>query len=291
MKNRKIVKLINLEKYTAIITGGGGLLGRIYTAALLEAGAKVIIIDKKIEEIKIKKLIKKESKLDKEKIEEIKFVECDITNPIQVNNIFIKLQKSLKNLKILVNNASLVKQVGKEDLTDSYKPFLKMKVDDWEKYFSVDLTGNLLICQKCIPHMQKNGGGSIINISSTYGILSPDQRLYKSFNKKLNKQMKEKGVKIEKPIGYSISKSGILNLTRFLATKFAENKIRVNTLTLGGVYADNPPEFVKDYSEKTPLKRMANKEEYAGPLLFLASEMSSYMTGSNLIVDGGWSAW
>ena len=229
--------------------------------------------------------------MSQEKIKNIKLVECDITNPIQVNNIFIKLDKSLKDLKILVNNASLVKQVGKEDLTDSYKPFLKMKVNDWEEYFSVDLTGNLLICQKCIPHMQKNGGGSIINISSTYGILSPDQRLYKYFNKKLTKKMKKQGIEIEKPIGYSISKSGILNLTRFLATKFAENKIRVNTLTLGGVYANNPPEFVKDYSEKTPLKRMANKEEYAGPLLFLASNMSSYMTGSNLIVDGGWSAW
>ena len=166
-----------------------------------------------------------------------------------------------------------------------------MKVNDWEEYFSVDLTGTLLICQKCIPYMKKNGGGSIINISSTYGILSPDQRLYKFFNKKLSKKMKNQGVEIEKPIGYSISKSGILNLTRFLATKFAENKIRVNTLTLGGVYDNNPPEFVKDYSEKTPLKRMANKEEYAGPLLFLASDMSSYMTGSNLIVDGGWSAW
>jgi NAD(P)-dependent dehydrogenase (short-subunit alcohol dehydrogenase family) len=285
------LRIANLEKSTAIITGGGGLLGRMYTATLLEAGAKVIIIDKKIDENKIKKLIKKDYKLNQEKIKNIKFVECDITDPIQVNNNFIKLDKSLKNLKILVNNASLVKQVGKEDLVDAYKPFLEMKVEDWEEYFSVDLTGTLLICQKCIPHMKNNGGGSIINISSTYGILSPDQRLYKFFNKKLSKKMKSQGIEIEKPIGYSISKSGILNLTRFLATKFAENKIRVNTLTLGGVYDDNPPEFVKDYSERTPLKRMANKEEYAGPLLFLASEMSSYMTGSNLIVDGGWSAW
>ena len=285
------MRIANLEKSTAIITGGGGLLGRMYTATLLKAGAKVIIIDKKIDENKIKTLIKKDYKLNQEKIKNIKFVECDITDPIQVNNNFIKLDKLLKNLKILVNNASLVKQVGKEDLVDDYKPFLEMKVDDWEEYFSVDLTGTLLISQKCIPHMQKNKGGSIINISSTYGILSPDQRLYKFFNKKLSKKMKNKGVKIEKPIGYSISKSGILNLTRFLATKFAEDKIRVNTLTLGGVYDDNPPEFVKDYSERTPLKRMANKEEYAGPLLFLASEMSSYMTGSNLIVDGGWSAW
>ena len=190
-----------------------------------------------------------------------------------------------------MNNASLVKQVGKDNLVDSYKTFLEMKPNDWEEFFSVDLTGTLLMSQKVIPHMQKNGGGSIINISSTYGILSPDQRLYKHFNDNLSAKEKKMGVKIEKPIGYSISKSGILNLTRFLATKFAKDSIRVNTLTLGGVRDNNPPKFVKAYSERTPLGRMADKKEYSGPLLFLASEMSSYMTGSNLIVDGGWSAW
>ena len=139
--------------------------------------------------------------------------------------------------------------------------------------------------------MKKNKGGSIVNISSTYGILSPDQRLYETFNKKLTAKQKKKGIVIEKPIGYSISKSGILNLTRFLATKFAEHGIRVNTLTLGGVYQNNPKQFVRAYSKRTPLGRMAKKNEYIGPLLFLASDMSSYMTGSNLIVDGGWTAW
>ena len=287
----ELSKLINLSKSTAIVTGGAGLIGRAYTATLLEAGAQVIIIDKKIDSKKILKLIKKESKLEQKKINKLKLIECDITDPIQVKNTFKKLDKSLKNLKILVNNASLVKQVGKEDLVDSYKPFLQMKPKDWEEFFSVDLTGTLLMSQKVIPYMQKNNGGSIINISSTYGILSPDQRLYKFSNDKLSKNMKKLGVKIEKPIGYSISKSGVLNLTRFLATKFAEDNIRVNTLTLGGVYDKNPPQFVKAYSERTPLGRMADKKEYSGPLLFLASDMSSYMTGSNLIIDGGWSAW
>jgi len=283
--------MIDLSHNTAIVTGGAGLIGRTYTASLLEAGAQVIIIDKKIDSKNILKLIKKESKLEQKKINKLKLIECDITDSIQVQNTFQKLNSSLKNLKILVNNASLIKQVGKEDLADSYKSFLQMKPQDWEEFFSVDLTGTLLVSQKAIPYMQKNGGGSIINISSTYGILSPDQRLYKYFNDKLSSKMRKSGVKIEKPIGYSISKSGTLNLTRFLATKFAEDNIRVNTLTLGGVYDNNPPEFVKAYSERTPLRRMANKKEYAGPLLFLATDMSSYMTGSNLIVDGGWSAW
>jgi len=284
-------KLIDLSQRTAIVTGGAGLLGRTYTSALLQAGAKVIIIDKKIHKNNTLKQIRKESSLDTKTLKNLKLIECDITNNTKVKTVFQKLGPFLKDLKIVVNNASLVKQVGKESLVDSYKPFLRMDPSDWEEYFAVDLTGTLLISQKCIPFMQKNGGGSIINISSTYGILSPDQRLYKFFNDNLSQKMKKLGVRIEKPIGYSISKSGTLNLTRFLATKFAEYGIRVNTLTLGGVYDNNPPEFVKVYSERTPLGRMANKKEYIGPLLFLASDMSSYMTGSNLIVDGGWSAW
>ena len=280
-----ILKKFSLKDKTAIITGGTGLLGSVYTHSLLSLGASVIVIDKKIDKTKFIKNLVKEYNLTKEIINKIKFVKCDITNKKQIDKSFKKIRSNLKNLKVLINNASLVKQVGNDDLRDTYKPFLQMKQKDWEDFFSVDLTGTLLVTQKCIPFLQKNGGGSIINISSTYGILSPDQRIYESLSHKNSKQ------KIEKPIGYSISKSGVLNMTRFLATKFAEDKIRVNTLTLGGVYANNPKSFVKSYSDKTPLRRMADKNEYAGPIIFLATDASSYMTGSNLVVDGGWSTW
>ena len=280
-----ILKKFSLKDKTAIITGGTGLLGSVYTHSLLSLGASVIIIDKKIDKTKFIKNLVKEYNLTKEIINKIKFVKCDITNKKQIDKSFKKIRSNLKNLKVLINNASLVKQVGNDDLRDTYKPFLQMKQKDWEDFFSVDLTGTLLVTQKCIPFLQKNGGGSIINISSTYGILSPDQRIYESLSHKNSKQ------KIEKPIGYSISKSGVLNMTRFLATKFAEDKIRVNTLTLGGVYDNNPKTFVKSYSNKTPLRRMADKNEYAGPIIFLATDASSYMTGSNLVVDGGWSTW
>ena len=280
-----ILKKFSLKDKTAIITGGTGLLGSVYTHSLLSLGASVIIIDKKIDKTKFIKNLVKEYNLTKEIINKIKFVKCDITNKKQIDKSFKKIRSNLKNLKVLINNASLVKQVGNDDLRDTYKPFLQMKQKDWEDFFSVDLTGTLLVTQKCIPFLRKNGGGSIINISSTYGILSPDQRIYESLSHKNSKQ------KIEKPIGYSISKSGVLNMTRFLATKFAEDKIRVNTLTLGGVYANNPKSFVKSYSDKTPLRRMADKNEYAGPIIFLATDASSYMTGSNLVVDGGWSTW
>ena len=280
-----ILKKFSLKDKTAIITGGTGLLGSVYTHSLLSLGASVIIIDKKIDKTKFIKNLVKEYNLTKEIINKIEFVKCDITNKNQIDKSFKKISSNLKNLKVLINNASLVKQVGNDDLRDTYRPFLQMKQKDWEDFFSVDLTGTLLVTQKCIPFLRKNGGGSIINISSTYGILSPDQRIYESLSPKNSKQ------KIEKPIGYSISKSGVLNMTRFLATKFAEDKIRVNTLTLGGVYANNPKSFVKSYSDKTPLRRMADKNEYAGPIIFLATDASSYMTGSNLVVDGGWSTW
>ena len=280
-----ILKKFSLKDKTVVITGGMGLLGSVYTHSLLSLGASVIIIDKKIDKTKFIKNLVKEYNLTKEIINKIKFVKCDITNKKQIDKSFKKIRSNLKNLKVLINNASLVKQVGNDDLRDTYKPFLQMKQKDWEDFFSVDLTGTLLVTQKCIPFLRKNGGGSIINISSTYGILSPDQRIYESLSPKNSKQ------KIEKPIGYSISKSGVLNMTRFLATKFAEDKIRVNTLTLGGVYDNNPKTFVKSYSNKTPLRRMADKNEYAGPIIFLATDASSYMTGSNLVVDGGWSTW
>ena len=284
------MEFLKLDGKTAIVTGGAGLIGQVYTSTLLKNGAKVILLDKKIDQKNISNKLKKEYGINQKFIKNLKMIECDITSKSNVDEIFKKLGK-INNLKILVNNASLVKQVGKGSLIEAYKSFLDMNPSDWENYFAVDLTGTLLISQKCIPQMKKNKGGSIVNISSTYGILSPDQRLYETFNKKLTTSQKKKGMVIEKPIGYSISKSGILNLTRFLATKFAKYNIRVNTLTLGGVFDNNPSSFVKAYSERTPLGRMADKNEYAGPLLFLVSDMSSYMTGSNLIVDGGWSSW
>ena len=292
MKFLNSCNFLDLSNTTSIITGGAGMLGRQYTAALLQCGSQVIILDNKSSKTNVINNLKKESKLDENLLSNLTLIKCDITNHNQVKKTFTSLRSSLKNLKILVNNASLVKQVKKNsDLINVYKPFLKMLPKDWEEYFSIDLTGTLLVTQQSIPYMQKNGGGSIINISSTYGILSPDQSLYEHFNKKLTTKQKKMGIVIEKPIGYSISKSGILNLTRFIATKFAQDNIRVNTLTLGGVFDENPSQFVKAYSKKTPLNRMAKKQEYIGPLLFLASNMSSYMTGSNLIVDGGWSAW
>ena len=263
---------LDLSQQTAIITGGAGLLGKVYVSALLECGAKVIVIDKKINKKKIL------AELKNEKIQNLTLVECDITKESEVKKTFFSLRNKLNDLKILINNASLVTQVGKGELESTYKPFLKMKKTDWEQYFDVDLSGTMLVSQNVIPFFQKNGGGSIVNISSTYGLVAPDQRIY--------------GVSGQNAAAfYSATKAAIINLTRYLASYWNRTGIRVNSLSPGGVENSQEANFIKNYSEKTILGRMAQKDEYIGSIIFLSSDASSYMTGSNLIVDGGWTAW
>lgn len=290
MKHR-LESLFSLTGRGAVITGGGGLLGTVYAAALATAGAAVTALDLNADAAGFYAALSDQFGLSDDELNRIQLIRCDITDEAQVAGAVKEAEDTFGNLRILVNNASLVKQVGAEDLRGAYKPFLRMDKADWEAYFAVDLTGTLLMSQKAIPIIAANGGGAIVNISSTYGILSPDQRLYAHFNEALSQSDVAAGVRIEKPIGYSVSKSGILNLTRHLATQFAADNIRVNTLTPGGVFADNPAPFVDAYAMRTPLGRMADRMDYVGPLLFLVSDASAYMTGANLIVDGGWSAW
>jgi NAD(P)-dependent dehydrogenase (short-subunit alcohol dehydrogenase family) len=279
--------MFNLQNKCVVLTGGAGLLGLTYTCGLVESGANVAVLDRIPPQDYFQKL---NAHLEPSKSSKnIVYYQCDITSGENVKSTCQQVCSDFQGIHVLINNASLVKQVGKDDLSDAYKPFLQMDQDDWEQYLKVDVSGAILMAQQLIPKMIEEGGGSIINISSTYGILSPDQRIYETLLPIVEDPSKVAA--IEKPIGYSVSKSAVLNLTRYLATMYGSFGIRVNTLTPGGVFADNPKAFVEAYSSKTPLKRMAKKEEYVGPIIFLASDASSYMTGANLVVDGGWSAW
>ena len=181
---------------------------------------------------------------------------------------------------VLVNNAAIDSNPSsppeENGLFEDYPESL------WDKVMDVNLKGVFLTSQVFGGHMAKNAGGSIINISSIYGIVSPDQSLYEYRRK--NDEI------FFKPASYSASKSAILNLTRYLGVYWAKNNVRVNSLILAGVFNDQDEEFLKSYCSRIPIGRMAFQDDYNGALIFLASDSSSYMTGSDLVIDGGWTA-
>jgi NAD(P)-dependent dehydrogenase (short-subunit alcohol dehydrogenase family) len=202
--------------------------------------------------------------------------------------------KEFGRIDILVNSAALdpkfnTKQSNKPDLQDFHQEktdpltwrFEEFPVESWQEALDVNLTGMFLSCQAAVKPMLMQNKGVIINLCSIYGLVGPDQRIY------------QKSGEIErfKPVYYSVTKSGVLGLTKYLATYFAGKGIRVNAMTLGGIYNDHDREFLEAYSARTILGRMAEVNEMNGALLFLASDASSYMTGANLVVDGGWTAW
>jgi len=262
----ELEKIFNLKNKIAVVTGGLGILGTEYAKALLRAGCKVAVLDI-VEPAPNHELMKFKKKYP------LVFIKADISKREEVERAFLRLKKTFGLASILINNAAIdfppVK--GAKEIFENYP------LEKWQKALDVNLTGMLICSQVFGGAMALSGkGGSIINISSTYGVVSPDQRIYDGF---------------VKPVAYSVTKSGVLNFTRYLATYWADKNVRVNTFTPAGVQGNQSPDFIKKYSQKVPLGRMAKKQEYNGVILFLASDASSYMTGSNLIVDGGWTAW
>ncbi|MCP5006036.1 MAG: SDR family oxidoreductase [Planctomycetes bacterium] len=262
--------LFGLSGKVAIVTGAAGQLGGEYVQTLLAANASVGALDINLDNPK--------SKLDKIDSDNLLMVEADITNRESLENGLGKVVSRFGAPRILVNNAALdAPPDTSEHETGSFETYPE---SSWNAIMDVNLTGMFLSCQVIGGAIAKSGKGSIINISSIYGNLSPDQRLY---------EYKEEP--FFKPVAYSVTKSGVLNLTRYLATYWAKKGVRVNTLTLGGVFNNQDDTFLKNYCSKVPLGRMAGEGEYSGAILFLASDASSYMTGANLIIDGGYSCW
>ena len=267
-RKMSVKKMNNLSEKVVFLTGAAGLLGTQYATALSSVGANVVLAD--INYNKCKK-IEKELK-EKNNVSPFS-IKMDISNKKSIDNAITKVMKKFSKIDVLVNNA-----VFPETQKERSIQFEKFPLELWNKIFAVNVTGVFLCNQKIGSIMVKQKKGSIINISSMYGIVAADQRIYG--NSGLNSTA-----------AYAVTKSSLFNFTRYLASYWRNTGVRINTLTLGGVENNQDPKFIQKYSEKTMIGRMAKKNEFTGALIFLASDASSYMTGSNMVVDGGWTAW
>lgn len=275
----KIHEKFNLTGQVAVVTGGAGLLGKEFCRTLAEAGAAVAVIDLNLHSATVvaDALIEGGYRATA--------IQTDVTDQDSVREMVESVVNAYGQLDILVNSAALDPKFDPEALKARTTPlgsFEDYPLDAWRQALDVNLTGMYLCCQAAVrPMIQHGKRGSIINICSTYGLAAPDQRLYQQDGRQT----------MYKPVYYSVTKAGVLGLTRYLASYYAGTAIRVNALTPGGVYNGHDDVFLKAYSARTIMGRMANKDEMNGALLFLASDASTYVTGSNVIVDGGWTAW
>ena len=276
MKSKDLLSsnIFDIKNKNVLLTGSAGLLGSHYAELLCSNGANVILVD--INEKQNKKL---EKLLLSKYHTKVQSYTCDLSSIEEIRTLKHTILSDFKQIDILINNAAYT---TKSSVTEKNKKssFENFSYELWEKSLSVNLTSVFLFCQEFGKLMLKQKKGVIVNISSIYGIVGADQRIYENGDFNL-------------PVSYAATKGSIINFTRYLAAYWQKKNIRVNTLSLGGVQdsAYQKSNFIKKYSEKTMLGRMAKKSDFDGALLFLISDASSYVTGTNLVVDGGWTAW
>jgi NAD(P)-dependent dehydrogenase (short-subunit alcohol dehydrogenase family) len=269
----------NLNGKSAIITGGGGLLGPEHATSLARWGAKVILLD--IEDKGLEAGCKRV--IDKLPNCSINGYNVDITDEEQLLALLHKLQGEGIEIDILVNNACLNPKMDsfEQDKSGTVEGY---NMDVWNAEIQVGITGTFLCCKVFGSKMAERGGGSIVNVASDLAIQAPDQRVYSSTGKM-------EDVEHFKPIGYPVVKAAMLGLNRYLATYWAHRGVRVNCLIPGAVKNTQSPSLLHNITERVPLQRLAFKEEYQEAIAFLASDASSYMTGQELVMDGGRSIW
>jgi NAD(P)-dependent dehydrogenase (short-subunit alcohol dehydrogenase family) len=263
----------SLRGRTAVVTGASGLLGQQHVRALAAAGANVVVTD-----------------LDAAVCEEIEAtlptpaIGCalDVTKPESIQKALLQTLERFGQVDVLVNNAAVNDRFESPTLAAEQSRFENYPLAMWQHALAVNLTGVFLCCQIFGAEMARRGRGSIINIASTYGLVGPDQSLY---------QQADGSQTFYKSPAYPATKGAIVNFTRFLAAYWGQAGVRVNTLSPGGVENGQEATFIQNYARRTPLGRMAQPVDYQGAIVFLASDASAYMTGANLVVDGGWTAW
>lgn len=268
--------IFKLTGRVMVVTGGLGQLGRQYCRTLVSAGAKVGVLDLAADQAALKQAF---GALADEGA--LLPLDGDVTSRESLQNALELVRERWGEPFGLINNAALDSPPGAP--IEENGPFETYPESSWDRVMEVNVKGVFLCCQVFGGAMARQGRGSIINICSTYGLVSPNQQLYE--------YRRQRGEEFFKPVAYSVSKSALLNLTRYLATYWGPKGVRVNTLTLGGVFNHQDPEFLKEYQMRTPLGRMADESDYNGAVLYLMSEASAYVTGTNLVADGGWTAW
>lgn len=264
-----IKELSNLSGRTALITGGAGGLGRVIADSLAELGSNLILVDRidaNLEDLRLK-LIENWGV-------RVEALICDLEVPEERSELISKVLSDKAGLNILVNNAAFV---GASNLKGWATPFEDQALDTWRRALEVNLTAAFDLCQKLTPVLRIADGASIINIASIYGVYGPDWGLYE-------------GTSMSNPAAYAASKGGLIQFTRWLSTTLAPD-IRVNSISPGGIFRNQPEIFVSRYKAKTPLGRLGVEDDFRGAAAYLASDLSRYVTGQNLSVDGGWGIW
>ncbi len=271
-----VLKKFDMTGKTAIVTGAAGLLGKQFSLTLAQAGAGVVLAD--LDE----SLAENQALFLREQGLRAVAVAVDVTDPVSVKAMVKTALDAFGSVDVLVNSAALDPKFDPANLdSQGANAFESYSLESWRQSLDVNLTGTFLATQAAVQPMLAQGKGVIVNICSIYGLNGPDQRIYPE----------ENGQKRFKPVDYSVTKAGLLGFTRYLAAYYAGRNIRVNVLTPGGIFNGHDTEFVENYTARAILGRMADLDEVNAAMLFLCSDASSYMTGSNLIIDGGWTAW
>ena len=264
---KTINELMSLKNRKVLITGATGGLGKVIATTIIELGGELILVDQPKSDYS--DLV---SKLQKKQSSPIVCINCNLEDKRERQSLISQVQEDYSsNLNVLINNAAFV---GESDLPGWTTKFEDQSIETWSRAIEVNLTAAFDLSKGFAKILGSQGNGSIINIGSIYGIVGPVLSLYE-------------GTAMGNPAAYSASKGGLLQLTRWLSTTVAPN-IRVNSISPGGIWRDQPIEFVKRYESRTPLGRMATEEDFKGVIAYLSSDLSSYVTGQNIVVDGGW---
>jgi len=260
---------MSLEGRVAVVTGGAGHIGSVVADGLAEIGATIAIVD--LEGAGAKKIAAGiATRWNKPAVG----FDIDLERTAEIPALVKRVRDKFERIDIIVNSAALV---GTSDLEGWAVPFEKQSIETWRRAFEVNLTAPFALVQAASDDLRKSGRGSVVNIASTYGLTGPDWRLYED-------------TKLGNPAAYAASKGGLIQLTRWLATTLAPD-IRVNAIAPGGILRDTAEPFLSRYQARTPLARMGSETDVKGAVAFLASDLSSYVTGQCLAVDGGWTAW